>query len=65
MIQSAEVAEKMFGIANILPAKESHVRELLRLETDAERAAVWQEVIRERAGQPVRASDVEAAVASQ
>lgn len=63
IIRSAEVVAKMERIVSILPQRESHVIPLLALETDAERAAVWQEVIRERDGQPVRASDVEAAVA--
>lgn len=28
---------EMFGIPNILPTRESHVRELLKLESDAQR----------------------------
>lgn len=62
LIYAAEAAQKLSNCTSFVPAKESHVRPLLALESDAERAAVWQEVIRERAGEPVRASDVEAAV---
>ena len=39
------------------PSKESHVTALLALESDTERAAVWQEIVLERNGQPMRASD--------
>ena len=63
LVAAAEAVLKIATIVAVLPLRESHVRELLRLESDAERASVWQEVIRERAGQPVRASDVAAAVA--
>lgn len=59
LINAATVAENVSNLLHFQPPqRESHVRELLKLETDAERAAVWQEVIRERDGQPVRASDV-------
>ena len=54
LIEAATVAEKTLQICNLLPARESHVIPLLKLETDVERAAVWQDVIRERDGQPVR-----------
>lgn len=59
LIQSAETADgmKTSGKPNILPARESHVRPLLKLETDAERAAVWQAVI-ER-GETIKAKLVE------
>lgn len=45
LIQSAEAASKMEQIGSILPARESHVRELLKLETDEQRAEVWQRVV--------------------
>lgn len=47
MIQSAEAVEamKVFGIPNILPSRESHVRELLRIDNDAARAEVWRTVV--------------------
>lgn len=47
MIQSAEAVEglKMFGIPNVLPSRESHVRELLKIVDDSDRAKVWQSVV--------------------
>lgn len=38
IIQSAEAVAKLSGIQDILPSKESHVRELLKLESDNHRA---------------------------
>ena len=45
LIQSATVADKIKPIGLVLPARESHVRELLKLETDDHRAVVWQQVV--------------------
>lgn len=46
LIAAASLAEEMGTIVPILPARESHIRPLLdRLPTDAERLAVWQQII--------------------
>jgi hypothetical protein len=45
LIESADAAEKLRQLSEILPSKESHVRELLKLEQDDERATVWQSVV--------------------
>ena len=45
LIDAAEAVSKMLPIGNILPARESHVRELLKIESDQDRAAVWQSVV--------------------
>jgi len=45
LIRAAEAVSKMSTIVDILPAKESHVRELLRIEDDAERAEVWGKIL--------------------
>lgn len=45
LIQHAEAASKMAEISAVLPTRESHVRELLKLETDEQRAAVWKEIV--------------------
>jgi len=45
MIQSACVAQKVAQLCGISPARESHVRELLKIEDDGDRAAVWQAVV--------------------
>lgn len=45
MIEVTAAAEEMGKIFPILPTSESHVRELLKLETDEDRAEVWQRVI--------------------
>lgn len=58
LIGAAEAAEKIATIVTILPGRESHVRPLLALESDEERAAVWSSVV-ERHGQTIRAKDVE------
>lgn len=62
MIQAAEATEQleMLKICNILPTKESHVRELLKLEEDGQRAEVWQRVV-ER-GETITAAVVQAEV---
>jgi len=39
---------KTSTIVDTLPTRESHVRELLHLETDEDRAAVWQKVVDHR-----------------
>jgi protein gp37 len=45
IVRSAEAAEKLETIVSILPARESHVRELLKIENDGDRAKVWQSVV--------------------
>lgn len=44
LIECAEVSTKMLTIVNKLPTSESHVRELLKLQDDADRAEVWRRV---------------------
>ena len=43
-IQYADAMTKISALADILPSTESHVRELLKLESDKDRALVWQAV---------------------
>ena len=45
MIQSACAAEKVAQLCGVLPARESHVRELLKVESDEDRASVWMTVV--------------------
>lgn len=48
LIQAAEVADQIENRNNcsgFVPARESHVRELLKLETDEHRAEVWERVV--------------------
>jgi len=45
LIEAADAANKMLPIVNVLPSSESHVRELLKIEDDGDRAAVWQAVV--------------------
>ena len=47
LINAAETALKMDTNVSVLPAKESHVRELLKIENDDDRAIVWQNVVDE------------------
>lgn len=58
MIEAAEQSEKIGKIFPILPSRESHVRELLKLESDEDRAAVWKRVV--DSGETVTAKLVEA-----
>jgi protein gp37 len=44
LIESADAAYKMGRIIPILPSRESHVRELLKIENDEDRAKVWEKV---------------------
>lgn len=44
LIQHSDAAAKLLEISNILPARESHVRELLKIEDDGDRAMVWEAV---------------------
>ncbi len=39
LIEAASIVEKMVPIGTVLPSRESHVRPLLKLENDEERAA--------------------------
>lgn len=45
LIEAAEAVAKIPTIVGVLPARESHVRELLRIDGDDDRAAVWQTVV--------------------
>jgi len=45
LVAAAEAVEKMATNVAVLPSKESHVRELLRIDGDGDRAAVWQAVV--------------------
>lgn len=47
IIECAEAMQRLENVANLqhLPSRESHVRELLKLENDEQRAEVWQRVI--------------------
>jgi protein gp37 len=45
LIEAADAAQKMLPIVNVLPTSESHVRELLKVEDDGDRARVWQAVV--------------------
>jgi protein gp37 len=45
LVAAAEAVDKMATIVAILPARESHVRELLKIEDDGDRAKVWQSVV--------------------
>lgn len=58
LIMAAEATEKLESVTNVtlLPAKESHVRELLKLESDEHRAEVWKRVV--ESGQMVTAKIV-------
>ena len=45
LIDAADACSKMSTIVEVLPARESHVRELLKVESDADRVRVWQTVV--------------------
>jgi len=45
LIEAASAAEKLHQLVEILPSRESHVRELLKIEDDGDRAKVWQSVV--------------------
>jgi protein gp37 len=62
LIEVASAAEKIGKIFPVLPSRESHVRELLKLEKPEQQAEVWQRVIDTRNGKTVRATDVQAEV---
>jgi protein gp37 len=61
LIAAAIAVQKMTAIADVLPARESHVRPLLKLESDADRASAWSAVV-EKHGTSITAKDVEAEV---
>lgn len=44
IIRAAEAVQKMGTIVPVLPSRESHVRELLKIEDDEDRAKVWKDV---------------------
>lgn len=62
MIRAATAVEQLPTIVGFLPSREAHVRPLLALESDAERASVWQAVVAKH-GTSITAKDVEAEVA--
>lgn len=45
LVETASAAEKMGKIFPVLPSRESHVRELLKLSDEKDRASVWQRVV--------------------
>jgi len=45
LITAAEAVSKMLTIVNVLPARESHVRELLAINDDSARAEVWGRIV--------------------
>lgn len=61
IIDAAEAASKISTIVEMLPTRESHVRPLLRLEDEHERASVWQSVV-SKYGSSIKAKDVESEV---
>lgn len=63
LIEAGSAAQKMATIVGILPTRESHVRPLLRIEDDGERAAVWQQITIEHPDGRITAKDVESVVA--
>ncbi|WP_151070625.1 hypothetical protein [Cupriavidus oxalaticus] len=62
IIAAASAAERLEPIGSI-PTCESHVRPLLRLPSDDERAAAWRTVLAEHPDGRITAKDVEAVVA--
>jgi len=62
LIESCNTVVKLEKTQNFahIPTKESHVRELLKLESDADRALVWQSVV--DSGETIKASTVHDAV---
>jgi hypothetical protein len=44
LVETADAASKLENFCRFLPARESHVRALLALDKDDERAEVWQRV---------------------
>jgi protein gp37 len=46
LIESANEADKLNKFVQFLPSRESHVRELLKLENDEQRAEVWERVVK-------------------
>jgi hypothetical protein len=45
LMQAADTVAKIPELSGVLPAQESHVRELLKIEGDGDRATVWQSVV--------------------
>jgi protein gp37 len=45
LINASDASEKLRQLSSFLPSKESHVRELLKLDDDGHRAEVWKRVI--------------------
>lgn len=56
IINAANSAAKLETIVSVLPSRESHVRELLKLESDEDQATVWQSVVDR--GETIKASTV-------
>lgn len=61
LIRAAMVTENLPTNVGILPSRESHVRPLLKLDSDADRAAAWSHVV-DKHGMVLTAKDVEAEV---
>jgi len=61
LIDAAGAAQNLNNCSSFLPARESHVRPLLKLTSDSERAAAWQAVVGKH-GRDITAKDVEAEV---
>ncbi|MGE0311375.1 MAG: hypothetical protein AB7P21_07120 [Lautropia sp.] len=61
LIEAASVAERIGEFSPVLPAREAHARALLRLASDADRAACWQALVDEH-GTSITAKVIEAAV---
>ena len=45
LVAAAEAVQKLATLVAVLPSTERHVRELLRIDGDGDRAAVWQAVV--------------------
>jgi protein gp37 len=57
LIKNAEIAQKLENLPGFVPTRESHVRELLKLDDDGHRAEVWKRVV--ASGETVTAKVVE------
>lgn len=61
LIDAASVVEHFSNKFEVLPSRERHVAPMLKLDSDDERAAVWQAVVAKH-GHSITAKDVEAEV---
>jgi hypothetical protein len=62
LMNAAAAAEKLRQLSDSVPARESHIRPLLRLDSDDDRAKVWRMVLDEHPDGHIVAKHVEAAV---